>query len=73
MPKINDSFGDLFENKILTTDDENLLNHLLTKIADAAAPHVVPEMKYVPIKTEETKPKFEDVVIEKHHCVKRVL
>ena len=58
VPKINDSFADLFENKILTRDDENLLNHLLTEIADAAAPHVVPEMKYVPIKTEEIKPKF---------------
>ena len=53
MPKINDSFADLFENKILTRDDENLLNHLLTEIADAAAPHVVPEMKYVPIKQKK--------------------
>lgn len=46
-------------------DEENLLNHLLTKIADAAAPHIVPEVKNVLIKTEETKSKFEDTVVQK--------
>ena len=65
-PKINDIFGDLFENKILMTDDENLLNHLLTKMTDATVSHVAPEVKYVLIKTEEIKPKFEDVVIKKN-------
>ena len=46
-------------------DEENLLNHLLTKIADAAAPRIVPEVKNVLIKTEETKSKFEDTVVQK--------
>lgn len=48
------------------TDDENLLNHLLTKMTDATVSHVAPEVKYVLIKTEEIKPKFEDVVIKKN-------
>ena len=65
-PKFIDIFGNLFENKILVTDDENFLNDLLTKITDATVSHVAPEVKYVLIKTEEIKPKFEDVVIKKN-------
>ena len=49
---VTDIFGDLFENKTMTREDENFLNDLLTKIFDAKKPQIIPEVKYVPAKTK---------------------
>ena len=62
---VTDIFGDLFENKTMAREDETFLNDLLTKIADAKRPQIIPEVKYIPVKTEEAKPKYYDVVIKK--------
>ena len=49
----------------MTKEDENFLNDLLSKIADAKSPQMIPGVKYIPVKIEEQKPKFDDVVIKK--------
>ena len=64
-PNVTDIFRDLFENKTMTKDDEKFLNDLISKIADAKNPQIIPYVKYIPVKTEEPKPKFDDVVIKK--------
>ena len=62
---VTDVFGDLFENKAMPNEDENFLNDLLTKIADAKKPQTIPEVKYIPVKIEEPKPKYDNVVMKK--------
>ena len=62
---VTDTFGDFFENKTMTREDENFLNDLLTKIADAKKSQIIPELKYISVKIEEPKPKYDDVVIKK--------
>ena len=64
-PNVTDIFGDLFENKTMRKEDENFLNHLLTKITDAKILQIVPDVKYIPEKIEKPKPKFDEVVIKK--------
>ena len=54
----------------MTREGEKFLDDLLTKIADAKRPQLIPEIKYIPIKMEEPKPKFEDVVINKEPDIK---
>ena len=44
---VTDIFGDLFENKTMTRENENFLNNLLFKIADAEKPQIIPEVKYI--------------------------
>ena len=62
---VTDIFRDLFENKTMAKEDEKFLNDLIFKIADAKNPQIIPYVKYIPVKTEEPKPKFDDVVIIK--------
>ena len=65
---VTDIFGDLFENKTRgegTRGDEKFLNYLLTKIVDAKKPQIIPEVKYIPVKIEDPKPKYDDVVTKK--------
>ena len=62
--KVDDIFGDLFENKTMTKEDEHFLNDLLTKITDAKKPQIILEVKYIPVKIEQPKLKYEDVVIK---------
>ena len=38
---------------------------MLTKIADAKKAQIIPEVKYVLVKIEEPKPKYDDVVMKK--------
>ena len=64
-PNVTDIFRDLFENKTMTKEDEKFLNDLISKIADAKNSQIIPYVKYIPVKTEESKPKFDDVVIKK--------
>ena len=64
-PNVTDIFGDLFENKTTRREDENFLQDLLTKIDDAAQSHIIPEVKYIPVKIEEPRLNYDDVVIKK--------
>ena len=41
---VTDIFGDLFENKTMTREDENFLSDLLNKIANAKKPQIIPEV-----------------------------
>ena len=61
---VTDIFGDLFENKTMTREDEKFLSDLLNKIANAKKPQIIPEVKHIPVKIEEPKPKYNDVVIK---------
>ena len=44
---------------------KKILNYLLTKIVDAKKPQIIPEVKYIPVKIEDPKPKYDDVVTKK--------
>ena len=57
-PNVTDIFGDLFENKTITKKDEEFLNDLLSKIAEAKNPQIILEVKYTPAKIEVPKPTF---------------
>ena len=48
----------------MAREDENFLNDFLTEIADAKQPEIIPELKNVPLRVEESKPKYDDVVIK---------
>ena len=46
----------------MTREDEKFLNDWLTKIVDAKIPQIILEVKYIPVKIEEPKPKYDDAV-----------
>ena len=48
----------------MTREDEKFLNDLLTKIADAKKPQIIAEVKYIPVKIKEPKPKYDNVIIK---------
>ena len=64
-PNVTDIFGDLYENKTMTKEDEKFLNDLLCTITDDFSPQIIPDVKYIPVKIEGPKPKFDHVVIKK--------
>ena len=49
----------------MTKEDEKFLNDLLCTITDDFSPQIIPDVKYIPVKIEGPKPKFDHVVIKK--------
>ena len=56
-PNVIGIFGDLFENKTMTKEDEHFLNDLLIKTVDAKQLQIIPVLKYTPVKNKELNKK----------------